>query len=52
MYWNACLLLRVTVVRAGMSVDEDGVMGSTLQSDKTRIIECTFTVFCTAYGSK
>ena len=33
--------LRVTVVREGMSVCEDRVIGNTLQSDDTRIEECT-----------
>ena len=37
-------LLRVTVVREGMSTIEDRVIGSTLQSDDTRIVECP-TVF-------
>ena len=27
-------------MREGMSVDEDGMIGSTLQSDGTRIAEC------------
>ena len=31
---------RVTVVREGMSVCEDGVIGNTLQSDDTRTEEC------------
>ena len=39
-------------MREGMSVCKGRGIGSTLQSDKTRIIECTFTVFCTGYGSK
>ena len=39
LYSNA--LGRVTVVREGMSVGEDGVIGNTLQSDDTRIEECT-----------
>ena len=34
-------LSRVTVVREGMSVCEDRVIGSTLQGDGTRIAECT-----------
>ena len=34
-------LFRVTVVREGMSVCEDRVIGNTLQSDGTRIAECT-----------
>ena len=34
-------LSRVTVVREGMSVCEDRVMGSTLQSDDTKILKCT-----------
>ena len=33
-------LVRVTVVREGMSVCEDRVRGNTLQSDGTRIAEC------------
>ena len=33
-------LPRVTVLREGMSVGEDRVIGSTLQSDDTRIDEC------------
>ncbi len=35
------ILWRVTVVREGMSVCEDRVTGSTLQSDVTRILECS-----------
>lgn len=34
------LLRSVTVVREGMSVGEDGVIGKTLQRDDTRIVEC------------
>ena len=37
---KACLLLRVTVVREGMSVCEDSLIGNTLQSDGTRKAEC------------
>ena len=37
---KALLLSRLTVVREGMSVCEDRVTGSTLQSDDTRIVEC------------
>ena len=33
-------LLRVTVVREGMSACEDEVNGNTLQSDGTRTVEC------------
>ena len=33
-------LARVTVVREGMSVCEDRVIGNTLQSDDTRRVEC------------
>ena len=44
LYLKAHPLLRVTVVREGMSVGEDGVRGNTLQSDVTRIAECN-TVF-------
>ena len=41
LHWNAFVLSRVTVVREGMSVCEDRVMGNTLQSDDTGIEECT-----------
>ena len=41
---KALSLLRVTVVREGMSVCEDRMIGKTLQSDGTRIVEC-ITVF-------
>lgn len=41
------LLRRVTVVREGMSVGEDGVMGNTLKSDDARIVKCV-----TAIGSR
>ena len=37
---KAYFLLRETVVREGMSVCEDRVIGSTLQSDVTHIHEC------------
>ena len=37
---KATFLSRVTVVREGMSVCEDRVIGNTLQSDDTRIAEC------------
>ena len=40
LYLKAVFLLRVTVVREGMSVCEDRVIGNTLQSDDTRIEEC------------
>ena len=33
-------LSRVTVVREGISVSEDRVIGNTLQSDDTRRVEC------------
>ena len=33
-------MVRITVVREGMSVCEGRVMGNTLQSDDTRIAEC------------
>ena len=33
-------LIRVTVVREGMSACEDRVIGNTLQSDRTRTAEC------------
>ena len=36
---KAYSLSRVTVVREGMSVCEDGVIGSTLQSDGARILK-------------
>lgn len=35
------------MVREGMSVGNDGVMGNTLKSDETRIVECV-----TATGSR
>ena len=40
-FWHlkARPLVRVTVVREGMSVCEDRVIGNTLQSDGTRIVE-------------
>ena len=40
-FWHlkAYSLSRVTVVREGMSVCEDGVIGSTLQSDGARILK-------------
>ncbi len=37
---KASSLLRVTVVREGMSACENRVIGKTLQSDDTRITEC------------
>ena len=37
---NAYPLVRVTVVREGMSDCEDRVIGSTLQSGDLRILEC------------
>ena len=37
---KARLLLRVTMVREGMSACEKRVMGNTLQSDGTRILKC------------
>ena len=40
LYLKAFFLLRVTVVRDGMSACEDGVIGNTLQSDETRRVEC------------
>ena len=43
-FLKAYLLVRVTVVREGMSVDEDRVIGNTLQSDDTRIVECVTVV--------
>ena len=43
LYLNACSLLRVTVMREGMSVCEERVMGNTLQSNVTRIEECETT---------
>ena len=38
---KAHFLQSITVVREGMSVCEDRVIGNTLQSDGTRIAECT-----------
>ena len=44
-------LVRVTVVREGISVCEDRVIGSTLQSDGTRILECiTTSSKCNEFG--
>ena len=40
LHLKAFFLLRVTVVREGMSVCEGRVIGSTLQSDETRRVEC------------
>ena len=40
LYLNAYFLSRLTVVREGMSVCEDRVMRSTLQSDDSRTAEC------------
>ena len=37
---NASFLLRRTVVREGMSISEDRVIGNTLQNDGTRKAEC------------
>ena len=45
LYSKACSLSRVTVVREGMSVCEDGVIGNTLQSDDTRRVECVTVTF-------
>ena len=38
-------LKRVTVVREGMSVCEDRVIGNTLQSDATRKAECMTAIY-------
>ena len=41
----------MTVVREGMSVDEDRVNGKTLQSDDTRSDECaTITTFSSEFS--
>ena len=40
LYLKAHPLVRVTVVREGMSVGEDRVIGDTLQSDDMGIVEC------------
>ena len=40
LYSKACSLSRVTVVREGMSVREERMIGNTLQSDDTREAEC------------
>ena len=40
LHWNAYSLSRETVVREGISVCEDEVIGNTLQSDDTRKVEC------------
>ena len=47
LYLKALSLSRETVVREGMSVCEDRVIGDTLQSDGTRKTECV-----TAYSSE
>ena len=39
-HWNAYSLLRVTMVREGMSICEGRVIGNTLQSDGTKKAEC------------
>ena len=47
------ILWRVTVVREGMSVDEDGMIGSTLQSDDLNIAECVTAINsceCSEFG--
>ena len=49
---KAHLLLRVIVVREGMSVCEDRVIGNTLQSDGTRTPECTTAVNTVFNGSE
>ena len=41
---NAYFLSRVTVIREGMSVCEDRMIGNTLQSDDTRIAECDIVI--------
>ena len=40
LHWNPYSFSRVTVVREGKSVCEDRVIGITLQSDGTRMLEC------------
>ena len=40
LYSKACSLSRVTVVRVGMSVREERMIGNTLQSDDAREAEC------------
>ena len=49
---KAYLLKRVTVVREGMSACEDRVIGNTLQSDRTRIIERITIVTGTVFSSE
>ena len=39
LYSKAYTLLRVTLVREGMSICEDRVIGNTFQSDDTRMTE-------------
>ena len=39
-------MVRVTVVREGMPVCEERVIGSTLQSDDMRIVECSTVFTC------
>ena len=43
-FLKAYLLSRVTMVREGMSVCEDRVIGNTFQSDVTRKEECTIVI--------
>ena len=41
LYLNAYFLSRLTVVREGMSVCEDRVIGNTLHSGITKVVECS-----------
>ena len=55
LYWNARPLIRVTVVRRGMSYDYQSRRRITLESDVTRISECvtvinTTTSECCEFG--
>ena len=55
LYWNARPLIRVTVVRRGMSNDYQSRRRITLESDVTRISECvtvinTTTSECCEFG--
>ena len=55
LYWNARPLIRVTVVRRGMSNDNRSRRRITLESDVMRITECvtvinTITIECCEFG--
>ena len=45
LYWNARPLIRVTVVRRGMSYDYRSRRRVTLESDVMRIMECVTVIY-------